>query len=194
MHFAEPDIFRIINNDMTQTISEMFNISLENASNMRNLYWKMYGSTLRGLIINHQVNPDEFLKKTHRLEKILKIRAPQYLEKTLTNIKSDKIILTNAPRHYANFVLKKLNIKHYFKKIICIEDNHYLPKPNLNVFRKIRNFPYNKFILVDDVVDNLKAAKKVGFVTINISTTTNYRKYIDINIKQLSKLMKIKRL
>lgn len=179
---------------MTKTISEMLNISLENANYKRNLYWKRYGSTLRGLIINHQVNPDEFLKKTHRLDKILEIKAPKYLKKTLSNIRSDKIILTNAPRHYTNFILKKLNVKHYFKKIICIEDNHFFPKPHLNVFRKIRKFPYSKFIMVDDMIENLKAAKRNGFVTINVSTTINSRKYIDVNIKQLSSLMNVKRI
>ena len=55
---------------MTQYISENLSISHEKANCLRTDYWKKYGSTLRGLMIHHQIDPHDFLIKTHNLKDI----------------------------------------------------------------------------------------------------------------------------
>ena len=54
---------------MTKYISDVLNISKENADKIRMDYWQKYGSTLRGLQINHRIQSNDFLSKTHDLKK-----------------------------------------------------------------------------------------------------------------------------
>ena len=76
----------------------------------------------------------------------------------MQSIREDKIILTNAPKHYAKFVLNKMGIFITLKKSFVVEDNFYIPKPNQNVFKRVKRLPYEKFILIDDNKENLKAS------------------------------------
>lgn len=178
---------------MTKYISDVLNISKENADKIRMDYWQKYGSTLRGLQRNHRIQTNDFLIKTHDLKKIKsKIKPLKYIKKIIHSIREDKIVLTNAPKHYADFVLKKIGIFHHFKKIICIEDNFYIPKPNQNVFKRVKRLPYEKFILIDDNKENLKQAFFCGFITIHLSCIREQSAYINYRLNQLNKILKLK--
>jgi len=186
-------VFELINQDMTKYISNVLNVSKENADKIRMDYWQRYGSTLRGLQINHRIQTNDFLKKTHDLKKIeSKIKPVRYIKKIMHSIREDKIVLTNAPKHYADFVLKKIGIFHHFKKIICIEDNFYIPKPNQNVFKSVKKLPYEKFILIDDNKENLKQAFFCGFITLHLSCIREQNAYINFRLNQLNKILKLK--
>ena len=179
---------------MTQYISENLNISPEKANFLRINYWKRYGSTLRGLMIHHQINPNDFLSKTHNLEDIkTKIEPVKNLKMILKSIKDDKIVLTNAPTHYAKFILKKLDIHYFFEQIICIEDNLFISKPDIRIFRKIKKMPYQKIILIDDSLENLRSANYAGLETIHISNVRINKSYASKKLYGLSELLKLKR-
>jgi putative hydrolase of the HAD superfamily len=179
---------------MTQYISEYLNISHERANLLRADYWKKYGSTLRGLMIHHKINPNDFLNKTHNLKDIeAKIEPVKYLKTILKAIKDDKIILTNAPIHYTKFILKKLDIHYFFKKTICIEDNFFISKPDIRIFRKIKRMPYQKIILIDDSLENLRSAYQAGLKTIHISNIRINKKYASKKLYGLGELFKLKR-
>lgn len=193
LHYASPEIFKIINEDMTSFIMKHLKINKEKANEIRQNYWHKYGSTLRGLMNNHQVNPKKFLSETHNLENIEPlIHSEKSLPRILRNIKSDKVILTNAPKEYATFILEKIKVKKMFKKIICIEDNSFYSKPNLKIFKKIKAFGYKNYVMIDDSIDNIKSAKICNFKTVHISNIKKNSKYIDYSIKKINELLKIK--
>ena len=193
LHVATPEIFNIINYDMTTFISNELNLNIKDSNKIRETYWKQYGATLTGLIRNHKINPDKFLKETHKLDKIKeKIAKNKNTLLVLKKIKSNKILLTNAPRHYAKFILKSININSFFLKKICIEDNRYRPKPDIKIFQKIKKLNFNKFIFIDDNHENIKAARVNGFFTIWINNNLKRSKYADHTIKDLSGLLKLR--
>jgi putative hydrolase of the HAD superfamily len=179
---------------MTQYISENLRISHEKANCLRTDYWKKYGSTLRGLMIHHQIDPHDFLLKTHNLKDIEeKIEPVKNLRMILKSINDHKIILTNAPTHYAKFILKKLDIHYFFKQIICIEDNSFISKPDIRIFRKIKRMPYQKIILIDDSHENLKSAYHAGMKTVHISNERINKNYASKKLHGLGELLKLKR-
>ncbi|MEK9771022.1 MAG: HAD-IA family hydrolase [Nitrosomonadales bacterium] len=193
LHKASPEIFKIINHDMTSFISNTLNLNIEESNKIRQAYWEQYGATLTGLIQNHKVNPDNFLKETHKLEKIKEgVIKNKNTILVLKKIKSKKILLTNAPRHYAKFILSKININSFFWKKICIEDNKYKPKPDMKIFQKIKKLNFKKFIFIDDSHENIKAAKINGFYTIWINNSLRRSKYANHSIKELSGLLKLR--
>ena len=73
---------------MTKYISNVLNISNENADKIRMDYWQKYGSTLRGLQINHRIQTNDFLRKTHNLKKIESKNTPvRYIKKIMQSIR-----------------------------------------------------------------------------------------------------------
>ena len=58
-------IFSQIDLKMKSFISSELNVSLENAYVIQKKYFLKYGTTLRGLMMNHNVKPTYFLKYVH---------------------------------------------------------------------------------------------------------------------------------
>ena len=71
---------------MTNYVSQKLNISHEEAHDLRDQYWKVYGATLKGLMENHGVNPKEFLnaKEDDKLFKKLKDKTLEFRYVKLT--------------------------------------------------------------------------------------------------------------
>lgn len=194
LHFSDKKIFPIVNKKMDTYIQKKLRISKQKASILRQKYWDLYGATLPGLIKHHQINAEEFLRITHDLtfdEKI--IFFPRNINHMLSQINGIKIIFTNAPKIYTEKILKYKKIYSLFKKIHSIEDSKFYGKPHKYGYYKL--LKKNKFkygVMVDDVKENLKIAKKMGFTTIWLSGESFMPNYIDYKIKSLHKIKRLR--
>jgi len=77
LHDAQSKIFPLVNTKMNEYISSYLDISLEDASSLRESYWERYGATLKGLIKHHNINPIDFLSVTHNLQDFNKLVHPE---------------------------------------------------------------------------------------------------------------------
>ena len=59
------EVFSQIDLKMKSFISTELNVTLENAYNIQKKYFLKYGTTLRGLMINHKIKPSFFLNYVH---------------------------------------------------------------------------------------------------------------------------------
>ena len=193
LHDAQSKIFPLVNTKMNEYISSYLDISLEDASSLRESYWERYGATLKGLIKHHNINPIDFLSVTHNLQDFNKLVLPENnIKKTLSKIQGRKIIYTNAPKTYTNKILKISKIFELFDEIFTIEDSNFIPKPDqgmMDTFLKKYNISEGFFI--DDVKENLIAAKNSGLTTIWITNEENQPSYIDKKIEKISDLLSL---
>lgn len=193
LHDAQSKIFPLVNTKMNEYISSYLDISLEDASSLRESYWERYGATLKGLIKHHNINPIDFLSVTHNLQDFNKLVLPENnLKKTLSKIQGRKIIYTNAPKTYTNKILKISKIFELFDEIFTIEDSNFIPKPDqgmMDTFLKKYNISEGFFI--DDVKENLITAKNSGLTTIWITNEENQPSYIDKKIEKISDLLSV---
>ena len=65
LYSPKSKIFDQIDIRMKKFISKKLNISLEEAFKVQKLYYHKYGTTLFGLMQNHNLEPDEFLDFVH---------------------------------------------------------------------------------------------------------------------------------
>ena len=190
LHDAQAKIFPIVNDKMNQYISSTLKISIADASKVRTQYWDEYGATLQGLIKNYNIDPIDFLDKTHTISNFKDLVIPMpSLKETLTLANGKRIIYTNAPKNYTNQVLEICEIKEYFDEIFTIEDSNFKPKPNkesMELFIKKYNIKAAYF--VDDVKENLKTAKQFGLSTIWLTSNEDNPIYIDKKISKLRDL------
>jgi putative hydrolase of the HAD superfamily len=190
LHDAEAKIFPIVNDKMNQYISSTLKISIEEASKLRAQYWDEYGATLQGLIKNYNIDPIDFLDKTHTIDNFQDLVIPMpSLNETLTLADGKKIIYTNAPKNYTYQVLKICEIEKYFDEVFTIEDSDFKPKPNKDSMKLfIKKYNIKEAYFVDDVKENLKTAKQFGLSTIWLTSNEDNPIYIDKKISKLRDL------
>ena len=163
-----------VNRAMTQFVAATLGVDLEQASQVRAKYWRQYGATLTGMVLNHGVDPHQFLRDTHQFPDMTEIvSAKPQLATLLRSLHGTKIILTNAPREYAVSVLRSAGLHRLMDAIVCIEDMQFAgrwqPKPSDAMLRrllaKLKISPH-RAVLIEDTLENLHSAKRCGVRTI----------------------------
>jgi len=192
LHDASSKIFPRINQSMTAYVSQKLNISHDAAHELRDQYWKVYGATLKGLMENYDVDPKEFLLKTHDAHELSKfVKQSHALKNTLKKLKGKKIVFTNAPLHYAIAIIKSLKIERHFSAVYSIETTKYNPKPSLYAFRKILRHLGEKphqCTMVEDDLANLKTAHKIGMKTVLVSRQNKKTVFVNKRITKITHL------
>jgi putative hydrolase of the HAD superfamily len=165
-----------INARMTRYISQRLGISVQEASRLREHYWHRYGATLLGLVSHHRVDAREFLNATHPDHDLPQFVRPIRGERArLSKLVGERWLVTNAPRDYAEHVLRLIGLRHLFDRIVTIDDmvicGRHCPKPSQHLMRRLLRLSGRKasrVAFIDDHDENLKAAHRVGMRTARI--------------------------
>jgi putative hydrolase of the HAD superfamily len=174
LHDAGRAAMPYINAAMTEFVQRELNLAHDEASALRSHYWRRYGATLLGLMRHHGVRAAHFLHDTHRLPGLEdRVRAHRHDVAALARLPGRKLILTNAPRDYAQRVLRALRIEHLFEAVIAIEDmslfGELRPKPDVRMLRALvarLRVPASRCVLVEDTLVHQKSARRVGMRTV----------------------------
>lgn len=128
-------------------------------------YIKRYGSTLSGLMHEHDIDPDEFLKDVHDVPVESMLSRDKRLENTIISLPFPRIAFSNGSRAYIRRVLETLGVNTLFSGVFAIEDMEYIPKPMPHAYGKLIEFykhPADRFIMVDDRRENIVTALSLG--------------------------------
>ena len=68
LYSADSGIFQQVHKLMGEFISNNLNMDMPEAKKLQSKYYKQHGTTLRGLMDNHGIDPDHFLDEVHRLD------------------------------------------------------------------------------------------------------------------------------
>jgi len=154
---------------MLRYMQDRLDLTTEEADQLRHRYLLVYGTTMRGLQLNHQIDPDEFLHYVHDIPLHHYLQANLELDAVLASIAQDKIIFTNASREHAEQVLETLGIRRHFARIVDVRDMNYESKPQSTAYRRIcelLDVEPDECLLVEDNVRNLQPAKALGMATV----------------------------
>ena len=100
----------------------------EEAAALQRQYAARYGTTLRGLMEEHGVDPVEFLAEVHDVDRSVLAPHPA-LAASLARLPGRKFILTSGTHAHAGETLLRLGIDDCFDGMFDIVDADYLPKP-----------------------------------------------------------------
>jgi putative hydrolase of the HAD superfamily len=152
--------------DFIQTRLEL---PAEEADALRARYLKDYGTTMRGLQVNHQIDPGEYLLHVHEIPLSKYLEPNPELDAVLAAIAQEMVIFTNASREHAERVLEVLGIRQHFSRIVDVRDMAYESKPQPSAYIRICKLLSAKpeeCLLVEDNVRNLCPAKDLGMSTV----------------------------
>ena len=188
------EIFSQIDLKMKSFISTNLNINTEKAYAIQKKYFLKYGTTLRGLMLNHNIQPSYFLKYVHNID-LNPIKKNLELKSEMKKLKGRKIIFTNGTTEHATNVLKKVGVFEEVDDIFDIKDADYIPKPNLLPYKKVVNkfkiIPHNT-VMIDDIKANLETAKQLGIKTIHVTkqTSDSIKNNIDYEFSDIVSIIK----
>ena len=192
LHNAAPHIFPHINQAMTGYLQAHLALDEAAAVELRRHYVKRYGATLLGLMRHHGIDPGHFLWHTHQFPKLesMLLREPQ-LRATLTRLPGRKFVFSNSPVHYARAVLRALGVTDLFDGVFTIEHTRYRPKPDSYGFLRLRRanrLRPQRCIMVEDSLDNLRTADRLGMKTVWVARAPRKPGYVDVKIANLMQL------
>jgi len=174
LHAASCATLPGIDAGMTAYIAHHLGLDPVAADALRRHYGRRYGATLLGLVRHHGVHPAGFLHETHRLPGVEAVlRGHRGDRALLRRLPGRKLVLTNAPRAYAERVLGALGLRACFDGIVTVEDMRMFgqlrPKPDARMLRRLLvalRTPPARCVLVEDTLAHQKAARRVGLRTV----------------------------
>ena len=165
---ASSSLFPQIHKRMGQYIARALQVDAATADAMQRKYYREHGTTLRGLMLMHAIEPDEFLAYVHEIDCTVLPAAPK-LDAALALIPGRKIVFTNGSARHAENVLNQLDLSRHFEGVFDIKAADYVPKPAIEAYRKMVDrfaFDPNGAVMFEDLAHNLTAAAELGMTTV----------------------------
>jgi putative hydrolase of the HAD superfamily len=192
LHDARARIFPAMHDQINAFLQRHFNVDEGGADRMREHFWRTYGTTLNGLMRHHGVHPRHFLAETHVFPELgdLVVRE-NALKHALERLSGTKLVFSNAPRRYVGQVLKAIGLDRYFDAVYAIEDARYRGKPALHGFHFLlrkHNLDPHRCAMVDDMLENLRAAHRLGMSTVWVSNVRRRVPYVDVRVSSVTEL------
>jgi putative hydrolase of the HAD superfamily len=192
LHDASPHIFPHINRAMREYIERHLGLDEAAATTLRQHYWERYGATLTGLMHHHAVEPRHFLDATHQFDDLASlIVCERGLKAMLARLPGRKMIFSNAPRRYAEAVLRHAGIRRQFAAVYSIERLRFRPKPAVGGFLRVlrhEGLDPRRCVMVEDSLANLVTAKKLGMKTVWVSAGLRRSAYADVQLTRITRL------
>lgn len=156
---------------MTRYVMQALGVDQAQANHLRDHYWRTYGTTLAGLMREHNVDPAPYLSEVHEID-FSPLTPDPTLAKAITALPGRKIVYTNGCAPYAHSVIAARGLDGLFDAIYGIEHANFLPKPERAAFEHIFNIdgldPAQAAMFEDDT-RNLAAPHDMGMLTVHVA-------------------------
>jgi putative hydrolase of the HAD superfamily len=141
----------------------------EYARALRRDYVADHGSTLRGLMIHQNVDPEDYLSYVHDVGVEKRLGPNPDLGRLLEAVSCNRVIFTSSHLPHARKVLQCLGVEPFFSNIFDITFTGYIPKPNLEPYHKVLEtlgLDGRACMMIEDTPVNLQPAKALGMTTV----------------------------
>jgi putative hydrolase of the HAD superfamily len=149
-------------------VAKFLNVAPEEAFRVQKDYYRRYGTTMRGLMTEHGLNPDDFLDFVHEIDHSPLTPNPT-LGAAIEALPGRKLILTNGTRKHADAVMRRLAIDHHFEDVFDIVAAELEPKPQPQTydrFLKAHGVDPASAAMFEDLARNLAVPHALGMTTV----------------------------
>ena len=199
-NYSLEKVFGQVSQRMTMFISERLKIDMAEAKKLQTDYFYKYNTSLNGLMIHHDIPPEEFLKFVHAID-LSFMKEDKIMRSELEKLDMEKFIFTNGSAEHAKNILTHLGVYDLFgrDKVFDIKDAGYVPKPEAKTFDlMVEKFGLNpkETIYIEDIAKNLSIGYERGCATVWLINDEHFGKmdsdkdYISHKIENLSLFLK----
>lgn len=158
-------------------LCENMELAWEDAVILRRKYYHQYGTTLGGLIAEHDVDAHDYLVYVHDIPLEEYIGPNPALDAMLAGVPLRHVVYTNATAEYARRVLGVLGVTDHFEDVIGIDDVGLINKPVQEAYERVlvRLDAWGpECIMVEDSARNLNPAKVLGMTTVLVDSLPDW--------------------
>ncbi len=156
---------------MTDYVVQAIGVDRPEADRLRSHYWREYGTTLAGLMAEHDLDPDPYLHAVHQVD-MSHMEPDVALAEHIRALPGRRIVYTNGSAPYAERVLAARGLIGLFDAIYGVEHAGYRPKPQKAAFEAIfaqDGIDTAKAAMFEDDPRNLAAPHEMGMRTVHVA-------------------------
>lgn len=191
---ASASLFEQIDARIGAYVADRFAVDRHEARRIQKHYFHQHGTTLAGLMAEHDVDPHDYLGRVHDVElDVIEENAP--LAAAIARLPGEKFVFTNADAAYAGRVLERLGLSESFAGIHDVHACGYVPKPHPDAYAGMCDafgIDPAQSLFADDMARNLKPAHAIGITTLWIDNGSEQgadpdRSFIDFSTSDLTR-------
>jgi putative hydrolase of the HAD superfamily len=149
-------------------IADFLKVTREEAFRVQKDYYRRYGTSMRGLMTEHGMKPDDFLDFVHQIDHS-PLTPNAALGAAIERLPGRKLILTNGTRRHADAVLARLELDRHFEDVFDIIAAELEPKPSPQTYDRFlaaHGVDAGKAAMFEDLARNLAVPHALGMTTV----------------------------
>jgi putative hydrolase of the HAD superfamily len=178
---AETDLFAQIDVRIRDYLARVIGIPEAEAGRVQKDYYRRFGTTLRGLMELHQVDPDDFLAYVHDIDRSVVTSDPR-LDAALAALPGRKFVFTNGSVRHAEATLAALGIADRFAGLFDIKAAGFVPKPRPEAYAAFcaaTGVVADRAAMFEDLSRNLGVPNGLGMRTVLVVPAGGARNFRD---------------
>ena len=164
----DTNLFARVSKRMTAFIQKEFNLEEVSARDLQRKMFKQYGTTMRGLMTEYDMDPENFLHFVHDID-VSDMQVDMELKDLLGKLPGRRFIYTNGSVAHAKNITSQLGIENLFEDVFDIVASNFLPKPAPQPYDdmviKFSADP-TRSVMIEDMAKNLRPAADLGMMTV----------------------------
>ena len=162
------NLWQQVDDRIRDYIAGFLKVAKDDAFRIQKDYYKRYGTSMRGLMTEHGMKPDDFLDYVHRIDHSPIVPNPA-LGAALGRLAGRKLILTNGTRQHADAVMRRLDVHGHFEDVFDIVAAELEPKPLAQTYDRFlarHGVDPRKAAMFEDLARNLAVPHALGMITV----------------------------
>ncbi len=156
---------------MTDFVIQALGVDAAEADRLRRHYWEQYGTTLAGLMREHDIDPAPYLTWVHEIS-LDHLHHDPGLRAGIAALPGRRIVHTNGSAPYAGRVLAARGLAGLFEAVYGVEGAGFRPKPERLAFEAILTrdgSDAGQAAMFEDDPRNLLAPHQMGMRTVHVA-------------------------
>ncbi|MBV9220068.1 MAG: pyrimidine 5'-nucleotidase [Methylobacteriaceae bacterium] len=180
----DSDLWPKIDARITLFLAKLFGLDGMSSRALQKYYYQRYGTTLRGLMDEHAISPEEFLAFVHDIDRS-SLKPNHSLAGAIAALPGRKLIFTNGSREHALRTAQGLGLDKMFEDIFDIVASDLVPKPDPATYDRFfdkHGVNPKRAAMFEDIARNLIVPHARGMTTTLVvpkAGQVDYREAID---------------
>ena len=178
---------------MTQYVMNALGVDRDRADHLRQHYWAQYGTTLAGLMREHDVDPAPYLTDVHDID-FGALMPDADLAGRIAGLPGRKIVYTNGCAPYAERVIDARGLSGLFDAVYGVEHAAFQPKPERAAFEAVfarDGVNPERAAMFEDAPRNLAVPHVLGMRTVLVAPTRPAADHIQFHTQDLTHFLSL---
>jgi len=167
------DLFKQVDVQISSYVAKVYGLDdLVEAKKIQKDLFRRFGTTLKGLTEDKDVDPHDFMQHAHNIDYSPVPKMPK-LNEMLGQLKGRKLIFTNGDMPHVERCLERMGISEHFDDAFDVEAANWVPKPQLEayeIFSAKYNIDHATTAMFEDMAVNLEVPKQLGWATVHVQS------------------------